>query len=207
MWRRAIVSTSRPCPGSPGALSELRERNPSQGWTKPVNWWPKGWNVCKSLFLFQIKLEMEPHGEPTSQRLMVKEWAAAHRGSMSVSSPIYFPAKQSWAMEIGKKTPVWAEARSAETGPPFHPSVYVCPFCPLDCKEIQPVHPKGNQPWIFTGGTDAEAETPILWPPDAKSWLISKDPDAGKDWRREEKGTTEDELVGWFHWLSGHEFE
>ena len=78
---------------------------------------------------------------------------------------------------------------------------------PLDCKEIQPVHPKGNQSWIFIGRTDAEAETPILWPPDLKSWLIWKDPDAGKDWGQEEKGTTEDEMVGWHHWLKGHEFE
>ena len=76
----------------------------------------------------------------------------------------------------------------------------------LDCKEIQPVHPKGNQSWIFIGRTDAEAETPILWPPDAKSWLIGKDPDAGKDWGQEEKGMTEDEMVGWHHWLNGHEF-
>ena len=78
---------------------------------------------------------------------------------------------------------------------------------PLDCKEIQPVHPKGNQSWIFIGRTDAEAETPILWPPDVKNWLIGKDPDAGKDWRQYEKGTTEDEMVGWHHWLNGHEFE
>ena len=79
---------------------------------------------------------------------------------------------------------------------------------PLDCKEIQPVQPKGNQSWTFTGRrTDAEAETPILWPPDAKNWLIRKDPDAGKDWMREEKGTTEDEVVGWHHQLNGHEFE
>ena len=68
---------------------------------------------------------------------------------------------------------------------------------PLDCKEIQPVHPKGNQSWIFIGRTDAEAETPILWPPDRKNWLTGKDPDAGKDWRREEKGMTEDEMVEW----------
>ena len=73
---------------------------------------------------------------------------------------------------------------------------------PLDCKEIEPVNPKGNQPWIFIGRTDAEA--PILWPPDAKNWLTGKDPDAGKDWRQEEKG---DEMVGWHHWLNGHEFE
>ena len=76
-----------------------------------------------------------------------------------------------------------------------------------DSQEIQPVHPKGNQSWIFIGRTDAEAETPILWPPDAKNWVIWKDPDAGKDWRQEEKGTTEDEMVGWHHWLDGHEFE
>ena len=78
---------------------------------------------------------------------------------------------------------------------------------PLDCKEIQSVHPKGNQSWIFIGRTDAEAEAPILWPPDVKNWLIGKDPDAGKDWRQEEKGTTEDETVGWHHQLDGHEFE
>ena len=75
---------------------------------------------------------------------------------------------------------------------------------PLDCKEIQPVHPKGNQSWVFIERTDVEAETPILWPPDAKNWLIGKDPDAGKDWRREEKGTTEDTMVGWHHWLDCH---
>ena len=78
---------------------------------------------------------------------------------------------------------------------------------PLDCKEIQPDHPKGDQSWIFIGRTDAEAETPILWPPDAKNWLTGKDPDAEKDWRLEEKGTTEDEMVGWHHRLNGHEFE
>ena len=77
----------------------------------------------------------------------------------------------------------------------------------LDCKEIQPVHPKENQFWIFVGRTDAEAETPILWPPDAKNWLIGKDPDAGKDWRQEEKGTTEDKIVEWPHRLDGYEFE
>ena len=77
---------------------------------------------------------------------------------------------------------------------------------PLDCKEIQPVHPKGSQSWIFTGRTDVEAETPILCPHDAKSWLIWKDPDAGKDWGQEETGMTEDEMVGWHHWLNGHGF-
>ena len=78
---------------------------------------------------------------------------------------------------------------------------------PLDCKEIQPVNPKGNQSWIFTGRTDVEAEAPILCPPDAKNWLNGKDLESGKDWRQEEKGTTKDEMVGWHHWLDGHEFE
>ena len=78
---------------------------------------------------------------------------------------------------------------------------------PLDCKEIQPVNPKETQSWIYIGRADAEAETPILSPPDAKNWLIGKDPDAGKDWRQEEKGMTEDEMVRWHHQLNGQEFE
>ena len=78
---------------------------------------------------------------------------------------------------------------------------------PLDCKEIQPVNPKGNQSWIFIWKTDAEVETPILWPRDTNNWLVWKDRDSGKDWRQEEKGMTEAEMVGWHHWLDGHEFE
>jgi len=77
----------------------------------------------------------------------------------------------------------------------------------LDCKEIQSVHPKGNQSWIFIGRTVAEAETPILWPPDKKNWLIWKDPDARRDWKQEEKGMTEDQMVGWHHQLDEHEFK
>ena len=78
---------------------------------------------------------------------------------------------------------------------------------PLDCKEVQPAHPKGDQSWMFIGRTDAEVEIPILWPPGVKNWLIGKDPNAGQDWRQEEKGTAEDEMVGWHHWLNGQEFE
>ena len=77
----------------------------------------------------------------------------------------------------------------------------------LDCKESQPVHSEGGQPWVFFGGNDAKAEAPVLWPPHAKSWLIGKDSDAGRDWVQEEKGTTVDEMAGWHHWLNGHEFE
>ena len=79
--------------------------------------------------------------------------------------------------------------------------------CPLDCKEIQPVRPKGDQPWVFIGRTDAKAETPILWPPHVKIWLIGKEPDAGRDLGQEEKGTTEDEIAGWHHRHDGYEFE
>ena len=90
----------------------------------------------------------------------------------------------------------------------FLPQIYVSWYInPLDSKEIQPVHPKGNQSWIFIGRTDAKAETPMLWPPGAKNKLIWKDPDAVNDWRWEEKGITEDEMVGWHHQLKGHEFE
>ena len=78
---------------------------------------------------------------------------------------------------------------------------------PLDCKEIQPVHSEGDQSWVFFGRNDAKAETPVFWPPHAKSWLIGKDSDAGRDWGQEEKGTTEDEMTGWHHWLDGREFE
>ena len=78
---------------------------------------------------------------------------------------------------------------------------------PLDFKKIKPVHPKGNRSWIFIGRTDAEAETLILWPPDSKNWLTGKDPDAGKEWKQEEKGMTEDEMIGWHQWLDRHEFE
>ena len=81
------------------------------------------------------------------------------------------------------------------------------PESPWDCKEIQPVHSKGDQPWDFFGRNDAKAETPVLWPPHVKSWLIGKDSDARRDWKQEEKGTTEDEMTGWHHWLDGHECE
>ena len=109
----------------------------------------------------------------------------------NIVSPL-FPYKESWPL---KNWCLWTVVleKTLES--------------PLDCKEIQPIHPKGNQSWIFIGRTDAEAETPILWLHDSKNWLTGKDPDAGKDWRREEKGMTEDKMVGWHYQLDGHEFE
>ena len=113
-----------------------------------------------------------------------------------------FPSGHVWMWELDHKES-WAQKNWC-----FWTVVLEKTFkSPLDCKETQPVHPKGNQSWIFIWRIDAEVEAPILWPPDMKNWLIGKDPDVGKDWRQEEKGMTEDEKVGWHHWLDGHEFE
>ena len=113
-----------------------------------------------------------------------------------------FSSSHVWMWELGYK-----ESWTPENWYFWTVVLEKTPEHPSDSKEIQPVHPKGNQSWTFIGRTHAEAETPILWPPDAENRHIGKDPDAGKDWRWEEKGTTEDEMVGWHHWLNGHEFE
>ena len=113
-----------------------------------------------------------------------------HKDSMNFIS--FYMCKESWALKNWCFWTVVLE-KTLES--------------PLDCEEIQPVHSKGDQSWVFTGRTDVEAETPILWPPNVKKWLIWKDPDFGKDWRQEEKGMTEDEMAGWHHWLDGCEFE
>ena len=120
----------------------------------------------------------------------------------ALSSQSYgFSSSHGWKWELDHKES-WAPKNWY-----FWPVVLKTLESPLDCKEIQPVHPKGNQSWVFIGRTDAEAETPVFWPPDVKNWVIVKDPDAGKDWGQEEKGTTEDEMVGWHHRLNGHGFE
>ena len=111
--------------------------------------------------------------------------------------PVVMYGYESWTIKKAEHTRNWC----------FWPVVLEKTLeSPLDCKEIKPVN-KGNQPWIFVGRTDAETEIPILWPPDVKSWLIGKDPDAGKAWRRDEKGATEDEMAGCHRWLNGHGFE
>ena len=124
----------------------------------------------------------------------------ANKGPSSQSYD--FPSSHVWMWELNLKES-WARKNWC-----FWTVVLEKTFgSPLDCKEIQPVHPKGDQSWVFIGRTDAEAETPVLWPPYAKSWLIGKDPDSGRDWGQEEKGTTEDEMAGWHHRLDAHEFE
>ena len=144
---------------------------------------------------------------------------AIARSEVNSSSDMFGPYRSKaavhpwgcWKYRLWSPTPPW-------TSPFSLPLQVICVYIkivvlektlesPLDCKEIQSVHPKGNQSWIFIGRTDAEAETPMVWPPDAKNWPTGKDPDAGKDWGWEEKGTTEDEMDGWHHQRDGHEFE
>ena len=125
----------------------------------------------------------------------------------SLSSQSYgFSSSHVWMWELDHKES-WAPLDVQKNGSFWTVVLEKTLQSPLDCKEIQLVHPEGNQSWKFIGSADAEAETPILWPPGVKSWLIRKDHDAGKDGRQEEKGMTEDEMVGWHHWVDGHEFE
>ena len=154
---------------------------------------------------------VEPPGKPWDQirQVLIKKLKITHKWFFSESGDFLnsnHPSSQSygfssshvWMWELDYK-----ESRALKNWCFWEKTLE----SPLDSKEIQPVHPKGNQSWIFIGRTEAEAETPILWPPPVKKWLIGKDPDAGKDWRLKEKGTTEDEMVGWHLWLGGHEFE
>ena len=138
-------------------------------------------------------------GQPR-QHIKKQRHYFANKGPSSQSHG--FPSSHVWMWELNYKE-IWLPKNWC-----FWTVVLEkTPESPLDCKEIQPVHPKGDQSWVFIiRRTDAEAETPIPWPPDAKNWLIWKDPDAGKGWRQEETGMTEDEMAGWHHWLNGHEF-
>ena len=154
-------------------------------------WWLQPWNL-KTLAPWKTSYD-QPRQHIKKQRHYFANKGPSSQGYGFSSSHVWMwelDCEESWVL---KNWCFWAVVleKTLES--------------PLDCKEIQPVHPKGNQSWIFVGRTDAEAETPILWPPDAKNWLIGKDP--GKDWRQEEKGMTEDEMVGWHHRLDGHEFE
>ena len=147
-------------------------------------------------------------------RLFVTPWIAAHEVSlsitnslfppkpMSVESRLYFSSGHVWMWELD-----YIESWVLKNWCFWTVVLENTLESPLDCKEIQPVHPKGDQSWVFIGRPDTKAETPTLLPPHAKSWLIGKDPDTGRDWGQEEKGTTEDEMAGWHHWLNGRESE
>ena len=155
-------------------------------------WWLQPWNY-KMLAPWK-----ESYGQPR-QHIKKQRHYFANKGPSSQSYGFSNSQVWMWALDYKES---WVPKNWC-----FWTVVLVKTLeSPLDCKEIQPVHPKGNQSWIFIGKTD-EAEAPILWPPDAKNWLIGKDPDAGKGWRQEEKGMTEDEMVGWHHQHNRHEFE
>ena len=163
------------------------------GWAPNCRWWLQPWNLK---MVAPWKKSYDQH----RQHIKKQRHYFTNKG---LSSQSYgFSSSHVWIWELDYKES-WALKNWC-----FWTVVLEKTFeSPLDCKEIQLVSHKGNQSWIFIGKTDAEAEIPILWPPDAKNWLIGKDLYAGKDWGQEEKGTTEDEMVGWHHWLHGHEFE
>ena len=156
-------------------------------------WWPQPWN---SKTLAPLK---KSYDQPR-QNIKKQRHYFADKGPSSQSYD--FSSSRVWIWELDHKES-WALKNWCFWTVVLEKTLDSL----LDCKEIQPVHPKGNQSWIFIGETEAEAEAPVFWPPVGKNWLIGKDPDVGKDWREEEKGTTEDEMVGWNHWLDGYEFE
>ena len=156
-------------------------------------WWLQPWNY-KMLALWK-----ESYGQPR-QHIKKQRHYFANKGMSSQS--FGFSSGHVWMWELDHKEG-WAPKKWC-----FWTAVLEKTFkSPFDCKEIQPVNSKGNQSWIFTEGTDAEAEAPILWLLDLKSQNVGKDLDAGKDWRQEKKGMTKDEIVGWHHWFNGHEFQ
>ena len=169
-------------------------------WQTLFSWTPKSLQMVTAA----IKLEdtwpwMKSYDQPR-QHIKKKRHHFANKGLSSQSYD--FSSSHVWMWELNHKE-TWALKNWYFWTVVLEKTLE----SPLDCKRIQPVHSKGNQSWAFIGRTDAEAETPILWPPDAKNWLIGRDTDAEKDWRREGKGTTEDEMIGWHHWLSGCELE
>ena len=168
------------------------ERLYFSGFQNHCRWWLKPWNL-KTLAPWK-KINDQPRQHIKKQRHYFANKALSSQSFGFSSSYIWM-----WELDfkenlVQKNWCFWTVVLEKTLESPFN------------SKEIQPVHPNGNQSWIFIGRTDVEAESLILWPPDAKSWLIGRDPDAGKDWRQEEKWMTEDEMVGWHHWLSGHEF-
>ena len=166
----------------------------------------KQWKQCQTLFL-DCSHEIKRH-------LLLGRKVMTNLDSIFKSRDIYFANKGPSSQGYGfSSSHIWMwELDYKESWAPKNWCFWTVVWdktleSPLDCKEIQPVHPEGSQSWIFIGRTDAEAETPILWVLYSKKWVIRKDPDAGKDWRQEEKGMTEDETGGWHHQLNGHEFE
>ena len=167
------------------------------GWAKYMGIWVHG-QVAFSLKFGEL-LELLGSGRGRRRGNKGNSWPLIQLGPSSQGYG--FPSGHVWMWELDCKES-WAPKNWCFWTVVLEKTLE----SPLDCKEIQPVHPKGDQSWIFIGRTDFEAETPILWPPDVKCWLIWKDLDAGKDWGQGEKGMTEDEMVGWHHRINGHGF-
>ena len=153
----------------------------------------KQWKQCQTLFFGGSKITADGDCSHEIKRHLLLRTVMTNLDSILKSRDITLPTKVRLVKAMVFPVVMYG---CEESWAPKNWCFWTVVLGPLDCKEIQPVHPKGDQSWVFTGRTDVEAETPILWPPDAKSWLTGKDPDAGKDWGQEEKGTTEDEMVG-----------
>ena len=170
-------------------------------------------SLCTSNYLHSIYIIFSIIGHEIKRCLLLGKKAVTNLDSILKSRDISLPTNVIWSrlwffqescMDV--RVGMWRKL-SAEVLMLLNCGVGEDSWESLGLQEIQLVHPKGDQSWIFIGRTDAEVETPMLWPPDAKNWLIWKNPDAGKDWRQQEKGMTEDKMVRWHHWLDGHEFE
>ena len=166
-----------------------------------AKYWNFSFTECRSPALQVDSLPTELLGNPDQPRQHTKKQKHCFISKGPSSQSYGFSSSHVWMWELDYKES-WALKDSCIWTVVLEKILE----SPLDCKEIKAGNPEGNQSWKFIGRTDAKAEAPILWPPDAKSWLIWKDPDAGKDWGQEEKGMTEDEMVGWHHWLNGHGF-
>ena len=167
-------------------------------WEFLFSWAPKSLQMVTAPMKLKHAWSLEENHDQSRQHIKKQRHYFANKGPYSQSYG--FSSSHAWMWELDYKES-WVPKNWR-----FWTVVLETTLeSPLDCKEIQPVHPKGNQSWIFIGRTEAESQ--ILWPPNAKNWLIWKDPDAWKDWRWKEKGMTEDEIVGWHHQLNGHEFE
>ena len=168
-------------------------------WEILFSWAPKSLQMVTVGMKWKDACSLEENYDQPRQHIKKQRHYFAEKGLSSQSCG--FSSNHVWIWELDYKEG-WALKNWC-----FWTVVLKTLESPLDYKETQPVHPKGNQSWIVIGRTDDEAEIPILWPPDAKNWLIEKGPDAGKDWRQEEKGMTEDKMVGWHHQFDGHEFD
>ena len=167
----------------------------------PCTWAPKSLQMMTAAMKLKFACSLEGKFDQPRQHIKKQRHYSANK---CPSSQCYgFSSSHVWMWELDYKESTWVLKNWCFWNVVLEKTLE----SPLDSKEIKPLSPQGTQSWIFIGMTDAEAETLILWPYDVKNWLIGEDSDVGKDWKQEEKGMTEDEMIGWHHWLNGHEFE